>query len=58
MPREQEDERLRRAVLELSEALRDTVAARYWGELPVREIAELTHLVAVAADLADRPSTH
>ncbi len=31
--------RLRRAVLELPEPLRSTVAARYWGELPVREIA-------------------
>jgi RNA polymerase sigma-70 factor (ECF subfamily) len=37
----QEAARLRRAVLELPETLRLTVAARYWGELPVREIAEL-----------------
>lgn len=37
--RSQEAERLRRAVLTLPGALRDTVAARFWGELPVREIA-------------------
>jgi RNA polymerase sigma-70 factor (ECF subfamily) len=37
--REQRDERLRRAVMALPADLRDTVAARFWGELPVREIA-------------------
>jgi len=34
-------QRLRKAVLDLPETLRTTVAARYWGELPVREIAVL-----------------
>lgn len=33
--------RLRLAVLELPETLRLTVTARYWGEVPVREIARL-----------------
>jgi RNA polymerase sigma-70 factor (ECF subfamily) len=37
--REQRDERLRRAGMALPADLRDTVAARFWGELPVREIA-------------------
>lgn len=37
--RRQESERLRRAVLALPGALRDTVAARFWGEVPVRELA-------------------
>lgn len=37
--REQRDERLRRAVMALPADLRDTVAARFWGDLPVREIA-------------------
>jgi RNA polymerase sigma-70 factor (ECF subfamily) len=37
--REQRDERLRRAVMALPADLRDTGAARFWGELPVREIA-------------------
>lgn len=32
-------DRLRRAVLALPEDLRFTVTARFWGELPVREIA-------------------
>lgn len=32
-------DRLRRAVLALPEDLRYTVTARFWGELPVREIA-------------------
>jgi RNA polymerase sigma-70 factor (ECF subfamily) len=35
----QQAERLRRAVLELPEPLREVVTARYWGEIPVREIA-------------------
>jgi RNA polymerase sigma-70 factor, ECF subfamily len=34
-------ERLRRAVLDLPDALRLTVTARYWGELPATEIARL-----------------
>jgi RNA polymerase sigma-70 factor (ECF subfamily) len=37
----QEARRLRKAVLELPENLRLTVTARYWGEVPVREIARL-----------------
>ncbi len=48
LERAQEDARLRRAVLELPEPLRDTVAARYWGELPVREIARLDGISGVA----------
>ncbi len=39
--------RLREAVLGLPETLRATVAARYWGELPVREIAELEGITQV-----------
>jgi RNA polymerase sigma-70 factor (ECF subfamily) len=34
-------ERVRRAVLGLPDVLRLTVAAHYWGELPVREIARM-----------------
>jgi RNA polymerase sigma-70 factor (ECF subfamily) len=34
-----DDERVRRAVLALPEELRFTISARYWGELPVEEIA-------------------
>ena len=41
LERSQEASRLRRAVLELPEELRLTVTARYWGEVPVREIARL-----------------
>ncbi len=37
--RSQEATRLRRAVLELPEELRLAVTARYWGEVPVRDIA-------------------
>ena len=37
--RAREGERLRRAVLALPPELRDTVAARFWGELEVGEIA-------------------
>lgn len=46
--RSEESERVRRAVLGLPESLRDTVAARYWGGLPVREIAAAEGLSAVA----------
>ena len=35
----QETARLRRAVLDLPETLRLMVTARYWGDIPVREIA-------------------
>lgn len=41
-------ERLRRAVLELPETLRFTVTARFWGELPVREIARHEGVTSVA----------
>jgi len=40
----QQGERLRRAVLELDEPLREVVTARYWGEVPVREIARMIGL--------------
>lgn len=41
-------ERLRRAVLALPETLRFTVTARFWGELPVREIARHEGVTSVA----------
>ncbi len=40
----QQGERLRRAVLELDEPLREVVTARYWGEVSVREIATVLGL--------------
>ena len=40
----QQGERLRRAVLELDEPLREVVTARFWGEVPVREIARMIGL--------------
>ena len=40
--------RLRRAVLGLSEELRFTVTAHYWGELPVKEIARAEGITPVA----------
>ncbi len=40
--------RLRRAVLDLPEELRYTVSARYWGEVPVREIARTEGITTVA----------
>ena len=40
----QQGERLRRAVLDLPEPLREVVTARYWGEVPMREIARLIGL--------------
>lgn len=40
--------RLRRAVLELPEELRFTVTARFWGELPVKEIARQEGVTPVA----------
>jgi RNA polymerase sigma-70 factor (ECF subfamily) len=46
--RAREGERLRRAVLALPEELRDTVAARFWGELPVAEIARQQGVTAAA----------
>lgn len=41
-------DRLRRAVLALPETLRYTVTARFWGELPVREIARHEGVTSVA----------
>lgn len=41
-------DRLRRAVLGLPEDLRFTVTARYWAELPVREIARQEGITGVA----------
>ncbi len=40
--------RLRRAVLDLPEELRFAVTARFWAELPVREIARQQQVSAVA----------
>jgi len=37
--RTEEDTRLRRAVLDLPDPLRETVAARYWGEVSARQLA-------------------
>lgn len=44
----QEEERLRRAVLALPEALRLLVVVRYWGDVPVREIAAAEGVSQVA----------
>lgn len=44
----EEDELLRRAVLKLPEPLCETVTARFWGEIPVRELAELNGISEVA----------
>jgi RNA polymerase sigma-70 factor (ECF subfamily) len=41
-------DRLRRAVLALPESLRYTVTARFWGELPVGEIARQEGVTSVA----------
>ncbi|MEM7482202.1 MAG: sigma-70 family RNA polymerase sigma factor [Acidobacteriota bacterium] len=46
--RSEEEEALRRAVLDLPEALRYTVTARFWGDLPVREIARQEEVTVVA----------
>ena len=46
--RTEQDLRLRQAVLALPETLRDTVAARYWGNVPVREIAASEGISEVA----------
>ncbi len=43
-----EAQRLRRAVLRLPEDLRFTVTARFWGEVPVREIARTEGITTVA----------
>ena len=39
---------LRRAVMELSDELRFTVTAHFWGELSVKEISELEKITTVA----------
>jgi len=46
--RAEQDQRVRQAVLALPDALRDTVAARFWGDLPVREIAASEGISEVA----------
>jgi RNA polymerase sigma-70 factor (ECF subfamily) len=46
--RAQGDDRLRRAVLGLPDGLRDMVVARYWGEVPVRELAAAEGISEVA----------
>lgn len=46
--RGQEAERLRRAVIALPEELRFTVTARYWGGLPVAEIAGIENVTGAA----------
>lgn len=42
-----EDERVRRAVLALPDDLRFAVTARFWGGLPVREVARLEGLTTM-----------
>lgn len=44
----QEEEILRKAVLALPEKLGETITARYWGEIPVRELAALSGISEVA----------
>jgi len=47
--RQREDERrLRSAVMALPDPLRFTITAHYWGEMPVREIAEVEKITTVA----------
>ncbi|MEE8523948.1 MAG: sigma-70 family RNA polymerase sigma factor, partial [Thermoanaerobaculia bacterium] len=46
--RQEVRERLRRAVIGLPEQLRFTVTARFWGELPVEEIARLEDVTGAA----------
>lgn len=48
MDRREVATRLRRAVMGLPEDLRFTVAARFWAELPVSEIARLEHVTGAA----------
>ena len=50
-------DRLRRAVLALPESLRFTVTARFWGELPVREIARHEGVTSVAVRKRLRKAT-
>jgi len=44
----EEGERLRRAVLELSDDLRFTVTAHFWGGLAVKEVAKIEGITTVA----------
>jgi len=53
----QDRERLRRAVLGLPEDLRYTVTARFWGELPVREIARHEGITGAAVRKRLRKAT-
>lgn len=46
--REEEESAVRRAVLTLSDELAFAVTARYWGEVPVTEIARIQGVSAVA----------
>ncbi len=48
LDRREVKERLRRAVAALPEELRFTVTARFWGELPVAEIAEIEGVTGAA----------
>ncbi len=48
LSRQEVSARLRRAVLGLPEELRFTISARFWAELPVREIAELEKVTGAA----------
>lgn len=48
MDRSEARERLRRAVIALPEELRFTITARFWGELPVKEIARLENVTGAA----------
>ena len=53
----QDRDRLRRAVLGLPEDLRYTVTARFWGELPVREIARHEGITGAAVRKRLRKAT-
>jgi DNA-directed RNA polymerase specialized sigma24 family protein len=44
----QQDEGLRRAVLDLPDPLRETVSARFWGEVSVKELAVADGISEVA----------
>ncbi len=46
--RSQSGEQLRRAVIDLPNPLRETVTARFWGEVPVRELAAADGISEVA----------
>src|SRR5947209_2772586 len=48
MSEREEGERLRAAVMTLPEDLRFTVAAHFWGGLPVKEIARIENITSVA----------